>query len=234
MALEEAALLKIWARSLEHFFPVAGFAFKGAPAAAAISPRMFQLAMPKLDTAVEINREAQIAQWSASRLTLQAVLLATPQSLMLEPKSVSSQERDRFSGTSNSPRGSTPKSTRSPSGGNLQLGLPRFAGDMQEVRFVEVHGPSWTKAADAIAEKLSQDGVECGQVLSVDAHAQHPEHDVVFSAHYCMRLPGRGALSLGYKIDEAPAGDFSWETLYRLGKALEARETMPMRSRSTR
>ena len=105
MALEEAALLKIWARSLEHVFPVAGFAFKGAPAAAAISPRMFKLAMPKLDTAVESNREAQIAQWSARRLTLQAVLLATPQSLALEPKSVSSQERDRFSSTSNSPRG---------------------------------------------------------------------------------------------------------------------------------
>lgn len=55
---------------------------------------------------------------------------------------------------------------------------------------------SWNGAADILLHKLSSQGVQQGQLLSLDAHNTGPDEAARFSAQYSSSLPGHGPLRL--------------------------------------
>ncbi|KAK3263861.1 hypothetical protein CYMTET_27367 [Cymbomonas tetramitiformis] len=75
-------------------------------------------------------------------------------------------------------------------GPNVEEAAP-VEGDLLDVQYVEARaaGDSWTEAAEAVIAKLQELNVRRGQILSIDAHNNDPDHDAIFSAHFCRGAP---------------------------------------------
>ena len=65
----------------------------------------------------------------------------------------------------------------------------------------------------AIVEKLKAEGVQRGQVLSIDAHSNGPRDEAIFSAHYSKALPGLGPLD-DLTFDEQLHATNGWNGQY--------------------
>ena len=66
--------------------------------------------------------------------------------------------------------------------------------ELRALESVECRNYDWQECASAIIEKLKAEGVQRGQVLSIDAHSNGPSNEAIFSAHYSKALPGLGPL----------------------------------------
>jgi len=79
------------------------------------------------------------------------------------------------------------------------------------LKFVEARADSWEEAAKAIIQKLKDNHVARGQVVSIDAHNNGPDGSAIFSAFY-NDLPGVGPLDIRY--DAQNSGEYGWHTFY--------------------
>eukprot|EP00854_Cymbomonas_tetramitiformis_P012324 gene12324-14555_t len=128
-------------------------------------------------------------------------------------------------------------------GPNVEEAAP-VEGDLLDVQYVEARaaGDSWTEAAEAVIAKLQELNVRRGQILSIDAHNNDPDHDAIFSAHFCrgappcahlnsepwcqkighismgpsLGLPDKGELRVSFHSQEL--SENSWEIIYRLAE----------------
>jgi len=82
---------------------------------------------------------------------------------------------------------------------------------LDQVVSVESRGNSWNEAAHGLIAKLAEIGVQDGQVVSIDAHNSGKKGAAIFSAHYSLKLEGRGSLRLTFQSQNTSA---SWAHMY--------------------
>jgi hypothetical protein len=77
----------------------------------------------------------------------------------------------------------------------------------------ESRAGSWNGAADDIIAKLKANGVQRGQVVSIDAHNNGAGNgdNAIFSAFYDTGLPGYGELNIAYNVQNT---NYGWSTFY--------------------
>eukprot|EP00927_Polykrikos_kofoidii_P035840 TRINITY_DN30351_c0_g1_i1.p1 TRINITY_DN30351_c0_g1~~TRINITY_DN30351_c0_g1_i1.p1 ORF type:complete len:1244 (-),score=164.86 TRINITY_DN30351_c0_g1_i1:251-3424(-) len=94
---------------------------------------------------------------------------------------------------------------------------------LDQVDIIESSGGSWNEAARGIIAKLSEVGVEKGQVISIDAHNSGANAAARFSAHYSLKLRGAGPLRLNFNAQITHA---SWPQQYNTAAWLMARSPL--------